>query len=184
MPKKTRRTHLPTPGKPKTLWAGYIGVGLLCAALGSAGTYLMLRPALTQAAASRALTDDAALALGNTAFDQSNWPAAVTYYAQAIASGTDNPDIRTDLGTAYRNLHQPQKALEQFAVAQRENPNHENSLYNQGIVLASLGDMHHAADVWHTYLQRFPQGQHVADVQKFITIAQGMTPSKSAAPSH
>ncbi len=164
----------PATARPAaTAWAGYIAVGLACAALGSGGTYLALRPALTQAAASRALTGDAAVALGNTAFDQKNWPQAIGYYTQAIAAGTDTPDLRTDLGTSYRNLHQPQKALEQFAVAQRENPQHENSLLNQGIVYAfDLGDAPRALALWRQYLQRFPHGQHVADVQGFIAEVQ------------
>lgn len=186
MPKKTRRTTLPVPATgAKTPWRGYALVGLLCAALGSGGTYLALRPALTQAAAARALTGDAALALGNTAFDEKNWPDAVTYYTQAIASGTDTPDVRTDLGTSYRNLHQPQKALEQFAAAQRENPHHENSLLNQGIVYAAdLNDTPKAIAVWQQYLQRFPHGQHAADVQNFIHLVQahGITPAQPEKP--
>ncbi len=160
-------------------------MGLAGAALGSGGTYLALRPALAQAAAARSLTGDAALALGNAAFDQKNWTQAVSYYTQAIAAGTDTPDIRTDLGTSYRNLHQPQQALEQFGVAQRENPQHENSLLNQGIVYAfDLGDAPHALALWRSYLQRFPHGQHAADVQKFIAEVQahGLTPAPAAKP--
>ncbi len=154
-------------------WIGYLAVGLLCAVLGSGGTYLALRPALSQAAANRALTGDAAVALGNAAFDGKSWPQAVGYYSQAIAAGTDTPDIRTDLGTCYRNLHQPQRALEQFAVAQHENPQHENSLLNQGIVYGfDLGDAPRAISLWRSYLQRFPHGQHVADVQTFIAEVQ------------
>lgn len=161
-------------------WPVMVAIGLFCAALGSGGTYLALRPALTQAAAARSLTGDAALALGNTAFDQKNWPQAVSYYTQAIAAGTDTPDIRTDLGTSYRSLHQPQQALAQFAVAQREDPHHENSLLNQGIVYAfDLGDGPRAVALWRQYLQRFPHGQHVADVKNFIAAVQahGLTPA-------
>lgn len=181
MARKARRNTFPAPnGRAAGIsWPVLVAVGLACAALGSGGTYLALRPALAQAAAARALTGDAALALGNTAFDQKNWAQAVSYYTQVIAAGTDTPDIRTDLGTSYRNLHQPQKALAQFAAAQRQNPQHENSLLNQGIVYAfDLGDAPHALALWREYLQRFPHGQHVSDVQKFITQIQahGLTP--------
>lgn len=160
-------------------WPVTVAVGAACAALGSGGTYLALRPGLAQAASARALTSDAALALGNTAFDHRNWAQAAAYYTQVITAGTDNPDIRTDLGTSYRNLHQPQKALEQFGIAQRLNPQHENSLLNQGIVYAfDLGDAPRALSLWRQYLQRFPKGQHVADVQKYIAQVQahGLTP--------
>ena len=119
------------------------------------------------------------MTLGNAAFDQKNWAQAAAYYTQAIAAGTDTADIRTDLGTSFRNLHQPQKALEQFAIAQREQPDHENSLLNQGIVYAfDLGDGQHAVAIWQSYLRKFPHGQHVADAKNFITQVQahGLTP--------
>ena len=180
MPRKTRRA-IPAslPAGPKAGILGYVLVGLLCSLLGAGGMYLYQRPALRQAASVRVLAGDAALTLGNTAFDQKNWAQAAAYYTQTIANGTDTADIRTDLGTSYRNLHQPQKALEQFAIAQRENPDHENSLLNQGIVYAfDLGDSQHAIAIWQSYLQKFPHGQHVADVKNFIAQVQahGLTP--------
>ena len=181
MPRKTRRPGSPAPnnGGARSSLLGYIGVGLVCAALGSGGTYLTLRPALRQASSLRVLTDAAALTSGNAAFDQKNWAQAVANYTQAIAAGSDNADIRTDLGTSYRNLHQPQQALEQFQIAQREQPGHENSLLNQGIVYAfDLGDKEHAIAIWRAYLQKFPQGQHAADAKNFIAQVQahGLTP--------
>lgn len=169
----------------RTSWPVIAAVGLACAALGSGGTYLALRPALNQIASTRALSSDAAVALGNTAFDQKNWAQAVTDYTQAIALGADTPDIRTDLGTSYRNLHQPQKALGQFTVAQKEDPKHENSLLNQGIIYAfDLGDAPHALALWRSYLQRFPHGQHVADVQNMIVQVQahGLAPASPPRP--
>ncbi len=180
MPRKTRR---PLPAAaPKPWWPALLLTGLGCAALGSGGTYLALRPALRQASALRVLSGDAAVTSGNAAFDQKNWAQAAAYYTQAIAAGTENADIRTDLGTAYRNLHQPQKALEQFQIAQREQPGHENSLLNQGIVYAfDLGDKGHAVAIWREYLQKFPQGQHAADAKNFIAQVQahGLTPAPS-----
>ncbi len=184
MARKVRKAPpAPNSGGARVSWLVTVAVGLAGAALGSGGTYLALRPALAQAAAARSLTADAALALANTAFDRKNWTQAVAYYTQVIAAGTDTPDIRTDLGTSYRNLKQPQKALEQFAVAQRQNPQHENSLLNQGIVYAfDLGDTPHALALWRAYLQRFPQGQHAADVRNLIAAVQahGTVPAMPA----
>ena len=180
MPRKTRRAvSASSPAGPRAGILGYVLTGLLCALLGGGGMYLYEQPALKQAASARVLTGDAALTLGNTAFDQKNWAQAAAYYAQAIAAGADTADIRTDLGTSFRNLHQPQKALEQFAVAQREQPDHENSLLNQGIVYAfDLGDSQHAVAIWQSYLRKFPHGQHVADVKNLITQVQahGLAP--------
>lgn len=184
MARKTRRAALPAGagGFPVTtlIMVGVIGAALGLG-LGAGGTYLFLRPALKQASAAQALTADAALALGNTAFDSKQWSAAVSYYTQAIAAGADTPNIRTDLGTAYRSLRQPQKALEQFAQAQKEDPKHEESLLNQGIVYAfDLGDTARAVSLWQQYLQRFPNGKYRADVQKFIVQVQAHPPAAPA----
>ena len=71
---------------------------------------------------------DAARTLGNWNYDRQNWPHAIEHYEKAIARGADNPDVRTDLGNCFRFLGQPEKALEQYQIAQKENPLHENSL--------------------------------------------------------
>ena len=153
-------------------------VGVLCLALGSGGTYLALKPALTAAAASRTSAAQAALTQGNNYEDQQQWPQAITAYKQAIASGLDNPDIRTDLGVAYFRSQQPKLALEQYQAAQKQNPNHENSLYNQGSVYAVTGNSTRAISLWQEYLNRFPAGVHAAEAKTLITEVQahGVSP--------
>ena len=166
-------------GTGRTPWAGYAAVGLICLSLGAGGTYFALRPQLAQASASRSVAAQAARDQGNQLEDAGQWPQAITAYEQAIAGGLDNPDIRTDLGVAYFKANQPKKALEEYAEAQRQKPDHENSLYNQGIAYATLGDTARALDVWRSYLQRFPQGQHVTGAQQLITQLQAHGPPTS-----
>jgi tetratricopeptide (TPR) repeat protein len=164
MARKTRRAPAPatsTTSRPASLWLTFILTALISAALSAS---------ITLAVVSHHPTPKPEyLTLGNTYFDQQNWPLAVQYYTKAIDSGIDNPDIRTDLGTAYRNLSKPQQALEQFQTAQNEDPHHENSLFNQGVVyVALLNEPQKALAIWREYLQRFPQGQHVQDAQHLI----------------
>ena len=104
-------------------------------------------------------------------------------YQQAIAGGLDNPDVRTDLGVAYYKSGQLPQALEQYALAQKQDPNHENSLYNEGAVFAELGDMPKALAVWKDYLRRFPQGSHVEGARQLIAQVQahGLQTSKPPA---
>lgn len=186
MARKTRRGALPAPkaGRAGTSWPVTVAVGLACAALGSGATYLALRPALAQTASGRSLTAQAARDLGNWYEDHGQWPQAITAYLQAIAGGLDNPDIRTDLGVAYFKSSQPQKALEQYTLAQRQNPQHENSLFNEGSAYAVLGDSARAVSIWQQYLHKFPQGQHVANAKNFIATVQahGVPPTPSAKP--
>ncbi len=187
MPRKTHRAAapalLPTQAGRGTRRGllGYAVTGLVCAALGAGGTYFALRPGLAQASQSRTQVAEADRLQGNQEEDQGQWTQAIASYQKAISEGTDNPDIRTDLGVAYFNSKQPQKALEQYLAAQRQNPNHENSLFNEASAYAVLGDPKQAISLWQTYLQKFPSGQHVADAKNFIARVEAH-PLTPAAP--
>ena len=114
-----------------------------------------------------------ALASGNWYFDHQNWPRAIEQYQKAITGGIDNPDVRTDLGSSYRFMKQPQKALDQYAIAQKQNPHHENSLFNQGGLYAfSLGQTAKGVAVWNEYLKRFPNGANAAAARQLLQQAK------------
>ncbi len=201
MPRKTRRPaefRVPTGIVRAVLWPRYAAIALVFAGLGAGAMYAALRPALHRAAmrgdrpvvfnpppASPAadtpppgLTaglapDKAAVALGNWYEDHKQWAQAIASYTQAINSGLDNPDVRTDLGVAYYEAGQPQNALTQYQNAQQQDPSHENSFFNQGSVYAVTGKAPQAIYIWRTYIKRFPQGQHVADARQLIAQMRG-----------
>jgi tetratricopeptide (TPR) repeat protein len=80
---------------------------------------------------------------------------------------TDNPDVRTDLGNCFRFLGQPEKALEQYEIAQKENPLHENSLFNQiSLFAALLQDKERAQAVVRDFIARFQQAHRVELVRE------------------
>jgi len=111
----------------------------------------------------------AALTLGNYHYDVGQWPQAVAQYRVALANGLDNPNVRTDLGNALRFAGEPQKALEQYLIAQKQDPRHEQSLFNQGGLWAqSLDNRVEAVKAWRTYLKRFPKGQSADAARRFI----------------
>ena len=114
-----------------------------------------------------------ALELGNANYDRKNWAKAVENYQQALALGMDNPDVRTDLGNAFRFSSEPQKALEQYQIARRENPRHENSLYNMAALYSQvLNDPVHAVTAWREYLQRFPTGEKAGAAREMLGEAE------------
>lgn len=116
----------------------------------------------------------AAVELGNWEYDHSNWAAAVEHYQRAVAAGMDSPDLRTDLGTAYRYLGNAPKALEQYALAQRKDPFHQNSLFNQAVVQAELlHDSPKAIATAREFLRRFPQSQGAAAARALIADLEG-----------
>ncbi len=105
---------------------------------------------------------EAARTLANWNYDQQNWTHAIEHYQNAIESGADNADVRTDLGNCFRFLGQPEKALEQYEIAQKENPLHENSLFNQISLFADLlHDKERAQAVARDFIARFPQSPRV-----------------------
>ncbi len=112
---------------------------------------------------------DAAKVLGNWNYDRHNWTHAIDHYQEAIAHGADNPDVRTDLGNCFRFIGEPHRALEQYQIAQTENPMHENSLFNQaGLYAEVLHDDQHALAIAREFLKRFPQSDLAAAARKLI----------------
>jgi Tfp pilus assembly protein PilF len=113
---------------------------------------------------------DAARTLGDWNYDRHNWAHAIEHYQEAIADGADNPDVHTDLGNCFRFIGEPHRALEQYQIAQTENPMHENSLFNQaGLYAEVLHDDQHALATAREFLKRFPQSDRAAAAGQLIS---------------
>ena len=113
---------------------------------------------------------DAAKILGDWNYDRHNWAHAIDHYQEAIADGADDPDVRTDLGNCFRFIGEPHRALEQYQIAQTENPMHENSLFNQaGLYAEVLHDDQRALATAHEFLKRFPQSDRAAAARQLIS---------------
>jgi tetratricopeptide (TPR) repeat protein len=187
------------PASASSFWFPFIMVGIVGALLGSTITYLALRPQLERAARVNAmpLAANAAMpadinhvppadltagmspaqaerTLGNFYYDHQNWSEAIRRYESAIKQGSDDADIRTDLGNAYRFLGRAQDALAQYELAQRMNPQHEFSLFNQGgLYFEDLKNPGKAIEVWNAYLARFPTGANAGTARNLIAQATG-----------
>jgi tetratricopeptide (TPR) repeat protein len=112
---------------------------------------------------------EAARTLADWDYDRQNWTHAIEHYQDAIAHGADNADLRTDLGNCFRFLGQAQKALEQYELAQRENPQHENSLFNQAsLYVEVLHDDDRALSAAREFISRFPQSPHAKAAKELI----------------
>ncbi|MBK9090614.1 MAG: tetratricopeptide repeat protein [Holophagales bacterium] len=89
---------------------------------------------------------DALVQLGNAAYDVREFAQAADAYERALKLHPDDANVMTDLGTAYRNEGQFDKALELFRKARASDPKHWQSLYNEVIVLAMDKHDHEGAD--------------------------------------
>jgi hypothetical protein len=116
---------------------------------------------------------EVAVNLGNWYSDHKNWPAAVTYYEEAVHRGFDNSDVRTDLGNAYRFSGHPAQALSEYVIAHNASPLHQQSLFNQGSLYAiDLNEPHKAIGIWQSYLKAFPKGQFAEQARHLIEVVQ------------
>jgi tetratricopeptide (TPR) repeat protein len=185
-----QRSKQTEPDSPRL--GTYLLPMLFSAAAGAAVTWLIMsqrstsvvRPpslvpaqAQTQTApnSSSLSSPDAAVVRGNMAYDHQQWAEAIREYQDAIAKGLDNADVRTDLGNAFRFSGQPEKALEQYTIAQRQNPQHENSLFNQiGLFMDVTHDPIRAIPVCEEFLRRFPNSEKVGAVKEKLATLKNL----------
>jgi tetratricopeptide (TPR) repeat protein len=110
---------------------------------------------------------DAALTLGNFAYDHQRWPEAILRYQEAISSGIDTADVHTDLGNAFRFSGRTEEALNQYQIAQKINPQHENSLFNEiSLFREVLNEPVRAAEVAEEFMRRFPNSDKLPAVRE------------------
>ncbi len=110
------------------------------------------------------------LTAANQAYDRQEWPRAIELYQRTIALGLDNADVRTDLGNCYRFSNQPNDAIAQYEIAQRQDPRHEISFFNAATIqMEKLGDAPRAAELLEDYLRRFPTSPNAANARGILT---------------
>ena len=171
--------------KPRIIFRYYALTAVIAFGLGCGATWFLVKRsadqerAFSSAGKSEPPLDTSlspaqtAVVSGNWYYDRKNWPRAIEVYEKAILLGADNADVRTDLGNAYRFSDRPQKALEQYEIAQKQNPQHENSLFNQGGLYAfSLNQPEKALEIWREYLARFPQSPNAPKTRELISEAE------------
>jgi TPR repeat protein len=72
--------------------------------------------------------------MGNVQYDMQNYPKAADFYEKARAIKDDSPDVQTDLGVCYREMKQPEKAIQLFDKAADLSEAHWQSRYNAVVV--------------------------------------------------
>jgi len=169
----------------QSIW-NYLLTVVVSAAMGAAITWLLMSQRSTSEVrpisaappdVSGMSAGEAAVTLGNFAYDHQRWPEAIRRYQEAIASGIDNADIHTDLGNAFRFSGQPEQALNQYTIAQKLNPQHENSLFNQvSLFTEVLNEPVRAVPLCEEFIRRFPSSDKAPAVQQQLARAKGIKP--------
>lgn len=99
----------------------------------------------------------ALIELGNIYYDAAQWNDAIGYYTRALNETPANPDVRTDMGIAYFNTGDADRALKEFDHALKDDPRHEQTLFNVGVVkMNGKNDAKGAIAAWESLLKIDP----------------------------
>lgn len=108
--------------------------------------------------------------LGHWYFDNDMPREAIKAYESSLILKPGDPNVITNMGVMYRNLHDHEKALELFRQASALDGSHLQSRFNQGIVLFfDLKKEDEGIKVWSDLLKlapdyRAPGGSRLADM--------------------
>ncbi len=97
------------------------------------------------------------ISLGHNFFDSDQPMKSIEAYARALELNGNDPNILTDQGVMYRRVGWFDKAIKNFEKAATIDHNHQQSLYNLGIVYRyDLQDFDKAIMVWERFVALDP----------------------------
>ena len=109
------------------------------------------------------------ITLGNDYFDANQAQKSVQAYDKALELNPNNPNVLTDQGVMFRALGFYDRALANFAKANKLDPNHLQSLFNTGIVYAvDLKQPAKAKTAFETVVQKGQNSELARQAQEML----------------
>ena len=116
---------------------------------------------------------DSLVKLGNVFYDGQQYPSAIQYYERALVIHPENPDVRTDMGTAYWYTGDADKAIEAMQTSLKYRPGHPQTLFNLGWVRwQGKADPKGAVEAWEQLLKANPDYPQRQQVEQYIAKAK------------
>jgi cytochrome c-type biogenesis protein CcmH/NrfG len=110
--------------------------------------------------------------IGNLYYDAQQYPDAAKYYESSLKINPKATDVRTDLGTAYHLMGQPDRAISEYDEVLKIDGKHANALFNEGMVKwQDKMDMNGAIAAWQRLLATNPHYPQRDRVQSLISQA-------------
>ena len=112
---------------------------------------------------------DTLVKVANLYYDGQQFPDAIKYYERALKISPDNPDVRTDFGTALWYMGEADKAIAEFQKSLKSRPGHPETLFNLGVVRwQGKMDPKGAVQAWEELLRQNPNYPQRQQVLQFI----------------
>jgi cytochrome c-type biogenesis protein CcmH/NrfG len=116
---------------------------------------------------------DSLVKLGDLFYDGKQFPNAIEYYQRALAIHPENPDVRTDMGTAYWYNGDADKAIAELQTSLKFRPGHPQTLFNLGWVRwQGKTDPKGAVEAWEQLLKANPEYPQRQQVEQYIAKAK------------
>ena len=116
---------------------------------------------------------DSLVKLGNVYYDGQQYQSSIQYYEKALAIHPENPDVRTDMGTAYWYTGNADKAIAEMETSLKYQAGHPQSLFNLGWVRwQGKGDAKGAVEAWEKLLKVNPNYPQKEQVEQYIAKAK------------
>lgn len=116
---------------------------------------------------------DSLVLLGNVYYDAKDFPNAIQYYTRALAIRPENPDVRTDMGTAFWYTGNADRALTELQTSLKYRPGHPQTLFNLGWVRwQGKADPKGAVESWEQLLKANPSYPQKQQIEQYIAKAK------------
>ncbi|HET6178288.1 MAG TPA: tetratricopeptide repeat protein [Candidatus Sulfotelmatobacter sp.] len=116
---------------------------------------------------------DSLVKLGDLFYDGQQFSSAIQYYQKALAIHPENPDVRTDMGTAYWYSGDADKAVAELQTSLKYRPGHPQTLFNLGWVRwQGKTDPKGAVEAWQQLLKANPDYPQRQQVEQYIAKAK------------
>jgi len=110
--------------------------------------------------------------VGNVYYDAQQYADAVDYYKKSLKQNPKSTDVRTDMATAIYYMGDADASLKEFDVVLKDNPNHANALFNQGMIRwRGKMDIKGAAESWKKLLAANPDFPRRQEVEQLMAEA-------------
>jgi cytochrome c-type biogenesis protein CcmH/NrfG len=116
---------------------------------------------------------DSLVKLGNLFYDGQQFANAIQYYERALTIHPENPDVRTDMGTAYFYNGNADRAIAELQTSLKYRPGHPQTLFNLGWVRwQGKQDPKGASEAWKQLLKDNPNYPQRQQVEQYIAKAK------------